>query len=56
LKVTMMDAALNTQKQISQSYHCIGFVRMAPAPARKGVIVTAKEASVIYRLVQEFHY
>jgi len=42
--VTMMDAALNTQKPISRLYLCIGFVRMAPAPARQGVIVTARES------------
>jgi len=41
LKMTMMDAAINTQKPISRLYLCTGFVRMAPAPARQGKIATA---------------
>jgi len=44
LKVTMMDAALNMQKPISQLCLCTGFVRMAPAPARQGEIATARES------------
>jgi len=44
LKVTMMDAALNMQKLISRLCLCTGFVRVAYAPARQGVIATAGES------------
>jgi len=42
--VTMMDAALKYAEANIRLYLCIGFVRMAPAPARQGVIVTARES------------
>jgi len=44
LKVTMMDAALKYAEANIPVIPLHWIVRMAPAPARKGVIVTAKES------------
>jgi len=44
LKMTMMDAAIKYAEANIQLCLCTGFVRMAPAPARQGVIATARES------------
>jgi len=44
LKVTMMDAALKYAEANIRLYLCTGFVRVAYAPARQGVIATARES------------
>jgi len=46
LKVTMMDAALKYAEANIRLCLCTGFVRVAYAPARQGVIATAGKASL----------
>jgi len=56
LKVTMMDAALKYAEAnipvMPLHWICEGGL----CSCKQGVIATAGKASVIYRLVQEFHY